>query len=83
MFYKYRFYIQRKDSLFSCKKFILQLCANEERVWERVMLQSWLMFVFGVLCTVLQVGPCFSKGLLLGLIVLPVCLCRANEYSKI
>lgn len=32
-----------------------KLCANEQNVWERFMLQSWLMFGFGVLCTVLQI----------------------------
>nr|XP_034307957.1 uncharacterized protein LOC105340078 isoform X3 [Crassostrea gigas]XP_034307961.1 uncharacterized protein LOC105340078 isoform X3 [Crassostrea gigas] len=31
------------------------LCTNEERIWERVMLQSWLMFVFGLMCIVLQI----------------------------
>nr|XP_022337859.1 uncharacterized protein LOC111133618 isoform X2 [Crassostrea virginica] len=31
------------------------LCDNEQKVWERVMLQSWLMFGFGMLCIFLQI----------------------------
>lgn len=43
-------------------KFNLQLCTNDQKIWERVMLQSWLMFGFGVTCVVLQVGLCICKG---------------------
>uniref|UniRef100_K1PEP1 Uncharacterized protein n=1 Tax=Magallana gigas TaxID=29159 RepID=K1PEP1_MAGGI len=31
------------------------LCSNNQKIWERVMLQSWLMFAFSVTCVVLQI----------------------------
>lgn len=64
--------------LFYIKKFNLQLCSNDQKIWERVMLQSWLMFAFGVTCEVLQVGLCISKVLWYGLLVVKF-ICQLNR----
>eukprot|EP00105_Crassostrea_gigas_P015716 XP_011432797.1 PREDICTED: uncharacterized protein LOC105332055 [Crassostrea gigas] len=36
------------------------LCDNEQNLWGRFTLQSWLMFGFSILCTVLQISSIIS-----------------------